>query len=458
MNRDMTTGHDWKVILIFTLPIMAGNLLQQLYTVVDGIIVGNFVGEHALSATGTCIPLVILFLSFAIGMSVGGGILISQYFGARRTDDLHVASSTIIIMMGALGLLMTVLGLIVSKPILEHVMNTPEENDILNLAVQYFQIYCLGIFFQFVYNAISSMLRNIGNSKAMLYFLAVSAVLNTALDLLFVAVFDFGVAGAAAATTISQAVCAVVSYIYMIKKAPILCPKRESGLFDKNMCKMTLRLGLPAAIQQSILSCGHVVMQRLVNSFGSASMSAYTTAGMVEQFALIPLFSFNAGISTFTGQNIGAGKIERAKKGMLRTHIMSMAASAAAIFVLLLFTEEIVGLFGLGGDALSRSMEEIHYIAPWYLLCSVYFIIGGFLQGAGDVLCPMIATITALVSRVVFGYVSVHIGLFSYDAPWAVVPATWLLGLIINLTRYLSGAWKGKSVSDRSQENIETPQ
>lgn len=453
MKKDMTVGCDWKLILIFTLPIMAGNLLQQLYATVDGIIVGNFLGEFALSAVGTCAPLMILFLALALGLGAGSGIMISQYFGARKMAEMRLASSTILLFMAGVGLLMTILGISLSPLILKHLLNVPANNGIADMATLYFRIYSIGLFFQFVYNAIAYMLRSIGDSKATLYFLSVSAVTNVVLDLVFVALFHWGVAGAAAATVISQAGCSAVSYLYMIKRAPDLKPDFGGKIFDRNMCLMALRLGVPTAIQQSIVSLGHISMQRLINAFGSASMSAYAASGMIEQFALIPIRGFNNGIATFAGQNVGAKKLDRARTGMKKTQLMAIICCFIIIAVIYSLTPQLLALFNLRGNALARGVEQLRFIAPWYLLFSIYLIIGGMLQGAGDVFFPMLATICALTTRIVVGYVGVNAGFYTYNAAWAAIPFGWSIALIINTSRYLSGRWTTKGIAKDTQES-----
>lgn len=445
MKKDMTAGSEWRLILLFTLPIMAGNFLQQLYNTVDGIIVGNFVGEDALSAVGTCAPLTILFLALAIGLGVGGGIVISQYFGAKRYEDMSRNSSTILILMGGVGLFITVLALIFTPALLKYILNVPDQ--LLDLSVLYFRIYCAGLFFQFIYNSIAAMLRAVGDSKATLYFLLVASVLNIGLDLLLVAVIPLGVAGAAVATVISQVACAGVSYIYMIKRYPELKPGGSDKLFDRDVCRLTLRLGLPTAVQQSIISVGHIAMQRLVNGFGSTSIAAYTAAGRTELFGIIPVLSFSTGLATFTGQNIGAGRQDRAKRGLVKTQIMSFSSCMVIIILLYFFAEPVMRLFSLEGESMSRGMEQIRFIAPWYTVFSVHVVIGGFLQGSGDVMAPSVATLSSLLVRIFIGYLMVYLGAATYNGAWIAVPYGFTLALLINVLRFFSGKWKTKAIT-----------
>lgn len=452
MKKDMTAGTDWRHILLFTLPIMAGNLLQQLYNTTDGIIVGRFVSSYALAAVGTCAPLTILFLAFALGIGAGGGIIVSQYFGAGKMDEMRLAVSTVLIFMCCVGLIMSILGITLSPLILRYILNVPAKNGIAGMSVLYFQIFSIGLFFQFVYNAIAFMLRAVGNSRATLYFLLISTASNVVLDLLFVAVFHWGVGGSAVATVISQAGCAVISYLYMIKKVPDLKPDWGGRVFDKQFCQTTVRLSLPVGFQQCVVSVGHIAMQRLVNSFGDASMSAYTAANMIEQFALIPVMSFNVGIATFAGQNVGAKQIERTKKGMKKTQLMSMTCVLAIILVIYTLTPQLLGLFKLEGTSLARGLEQLRYTAPWYMLFSVYLVVGGMLQGSGDVLTPMVATVSALIMRILIGYIGSHTGLLTHNAAWVGTPFAWILATGINITGYLRGAWTRKAITKDTAE------
>ena len=277
MKKDMTFGKEWKHILLFTLPIMAGHLLQQLYNTVDGVIVGQFVGEDAFAGVATCQPLTFFFLAFAMGLSIGVGIVVAQYFGAGQHDKLPVSIDTALILLGACGLLLMAVGIVAAPMILKDILNVPL--NVLPNAVAYFRIYALGLFFQFIYNAVAAILRGLGNSKAILFFLLIATILNTILDLVFVVVFEWEVVGAAIATVMAQAACVIVSYRYMRKRFPFY---RKMPHWDPAICGTMTRLGLPIAIQQSIVSIGQGSMQRLVNVFDDSFpgvMAAYGAGG-----------------------------------------------------------------------------------------------------------------------------------------------------------------------------------
>lgn len=437
----MTQGKEWKLILLFTLPIMAGNLLQQLYNTVDGIVAGRFIGETALGAIGNCQPLTFLFLAFAMGLSVGAGVVIAQYFGAKLEKELSVAVDTALILLGAVGIVLTVVGFAVTPLLLDNVLGVSAA--MLPMAVAYFRIYCLGLFFQFIYNAIAAILRAVGDSKSSLYFLLISAVLNTVLDLVLVITFEWGVSGTAIATVISQIVCCVVSYIYLRKKFPYV---RDGRHFDRAICGTMTRLGLPSAIQQSIVAVGNVAMMRLVNGFGDSTVAAYSAGVRITSFVSVPVMGFNAGLSSFTGQNIGAGRLDRVRRGLYGSVALCLAILLVLCVVLFAFAGPIVRLFGLTDEALHIGAEQIRFLMPFFLVFGFYMTLGGLLQGAGDTLLQSVATLTALTIRVVAGYVGVHFGWLGYSAAWVTMPYGWFAATAITVIRYVTGGWKRKAV------------
>ena len=438
----MTEGCIWKQILLFTLPLMAGNFLQQLYNAVDGIVVGNFVGENALAAVGTCSPVTMLFLAIAMGMSTGCSILISQLYGAKKFEDMRQAVSTGLILVGGLGLVLSVVGGVVAKWVLYNVLSVPAE--ILPDATAYFAIYCFGLVFQFVYNIVSFILRSLGDSSATLYFLLVSSVTNIVLDLLFVVVFHWDVPGVAIATVIAQALCAVVSVVYMFKKHPALRFGKGEFRFHKDKCRLALRLGIPTTMQQCLISFSHVATQRVVNDF--AITAAYTAGVRVENFVLIPIFAFNVGLATFTGQNIGAGKLKRVQKGLFVTEGMGIVVCACISVLAHVFAYPLVGLFGVEGDALATGVQYVRFVAPWLLVFCIYIICNGVLQGSGDVVFTASNTITSLIIRCVFTYALAYLTSLGGAAAWVSAPIGWGYSLILSGCRYKWGPWRKKAV------------
>lgn len=442
-SRDMTTGVEWKHILLFSLPIMAGNLLQQLYNTVDGIVVGNFVGEQALAAVGSCTTLTFVFLAMAMGLSSGSGIVIAQLFGAKRMHDLKSSVSTALILLFSVGLFFSVFGVTCSRWLLHNLINI-EEGILLDYAVTYFRICSVGFFFQFGYNVIAAILRSVGDSKATLYFLCVSAVMNLVLDLLFVIVFKWGVAGAAIATVFAQACCVAVSLIYMFKKYPMFRFTKGEFRFDIEKCKLCLRLGIPTTIQQCFVAFGNVFIQRLVNSFGPVTMAAVTVGMRIENYIFIPIMGFGIGISTFTGQNMGAGKADRVKRAWRSTQLMGFVVCIAISVLVNILAEPLARLFGVSGETLAQSVENVRFLSYVFFIFSIYMTTNSLLQGAGDALYASICTLTSLFVRVVMAYAMA--GTIGYSACWKANPIGWSVCITLALFRYFSGAWQKKAI------------
>ena len=449
-NRSaMTEGTEWKLILFFTLPIMAGNFLQQLYNAVDGIIVGNYVSEAAFTAVGACHPLVMLFLGLSIGMSAGCSILISQYYGANALTDLRKAVSTSLFLMGGLGLFLSVAGGVVARWLMSFVLQVP--HSLLADASAYFSIYCLGLIFQFIYNGVAAILRSIGDSKATLYFLAISALTNVLLDLLFVLAFHMGVVGVAIATVIAQALSAVVSLLYMFRRYELFRFRKGEFRFYKDKGLIALRLGIPTTLQQSVVSLGSLTVQRLINSFGETVMGAFTAGFRIQQFITIPLFAFSIGISTFTGQNVGAEKLDRVSSGLRQTLVMSLSVCVCLAGLSCLFAQPLVSLFGLTGETQTLGVRYLWDVAPLLVLFTLHHTLVSLLQGAGDVRFTAATTLVNLVVRIAMSYTLALCTPLAFRGTWLGMPFGWLVGLTLSILRYRSGVWKSKSLVKKEE-------
>lgn len=444
MARDLTKGKPLKGILLFSLPIMAGLLLQQLYSSVDKIVVGNSISQDALSAVGTCMPLTFFFVAFAMGLSNGAGVVFSQYYGAKKMESLRTAFSTAAILLVCIGVFMTGVGLVFGRSILENLLKVPK--SIIGDAVGYFSIYCIGLIFQFVYNAVSAALRAVGDSLATLIFLLISSVLNIILDLLFVLKFHWGVEGTAIATVISQAVSAVVSVIYMQKKYDYYRFRKGEFKFSGQMCKLTLKFGVPTMIQMCIVSGGQVVIQRVANDLGPSAIAAATAASGIENYIFIPSQSFNNGMSMYTGQNVGAGNIPRVYEGYKKTLLISVPICIVLTAVSLIFAGPLVGLFGIKGEALELGIKHLRFIAPFYILFSVYMPTIAVLTGSGDVYFSTCVTLSGLAMRVLATYVFAYLFRFEFASLYYAVPLGWLLLLVMAFIRFKSGRWQTKRV------------
>ena len=431
-----------KGIFLFALPIMAGQLLQQLYNTVDSIVVGRFLGEAALSAVGTCSALTFFFVAFAMGLSNGAGVVFAQYYGARRMPELRRAVSTAALMLIAIAVVLTAIGISLAEVMLGDLLDAPK--DIIGDAVTYFSIYCIGLVFQFVYNAVAAALRSVGDSRATLIFLCISSVLNIILDLLFVLVFDWKVAGTAIATVIAQVVSAVVSVIYMQKKYDFYRYRRGEFGFDGKMCRLTLKFGVPTMIQMCIVSGGQVIIQRVANWLGTSAIAAATAAGRIENYIFIPAQSFNSAMATYTGQNVGAGSLDRVYAGYKKTLLMSVPICVSLMAITFFLARPLVGLFGVEGEALDLGIKHLRFITPFFLFFSIYMPTVGLLTGSGDVYAATSITLSSLALRVICTYVFAYLCHFEFASLYYAVPISWALCLVCGFIRFKSKRWETK--------------
>ena len=451
--RNMTVGVEWKHILLFSLPILAGQFFQQLYNTVDSIVVSHFAGatqeacDIALAAVGGCVSLTFLFLAVAVGMSNGGAVLVSQLFGARLRADMKKAAATLFLAMLILGAAVSVLGAALARPIIQLLLDI-RDPEVMDQAVVYFSIYTAGLVFQYTYNAVAATLRAVGDSKATLYFLTVAAVLNVVLDLFFVISFGWGAAGVAVATVIAQAACAVVSVIYMVRRYPdFRFFNRADFRADRHKLALILRLGIPATIQQMVISLGNVFVQRLVNSFGRAAMNAFTVGNRMEVYALIPLFSLNTSMATFTGQNVGAGRYDRVRRGWWQAILLAIAISGIVAVVLYTFAYSLADIFNVSGEARALAVQFIRFMSLFVFIFASYIPTTGLLQGAGDAIWSTISSLVSLSARVACAYF-LALGLeMGFAAVWIATPVGWGAGLVVASSRYFSRRWMTKAVA-----------
>ena len=444
MTKDLTRGTPWKLIVQFALPIMAGNLLQQLYNTADTIIVGNFNGQQALSAVGACASLTVLFTALAIGFSIGAGVLISQYFGASREQELRQYAATAIVLMLAMGLLMSLIGVCSARFLLARALGTPEA--LLPLTLLYFRIYAAGLVFQFGYNIAAALLRALGDSRATLYFLLVSSVLNVVLDLAFVAGLGMGVAGAAIATVISQIASCVIGFAYMHRRYALLRFSLRELRMDLKTAGRILQVGAPMAIQQSIVSCGFLFLQRLVNYYGESMIASYTVASRMENILMIPIIGIQNTMATFAGQNMGAQRPDRVSKGLGQGVLVSLGMT------LILCLEQIAGIpliiraFQLDAGAAAICRLHLFSSAVAIPIFAVYFPANGMCQGVGEGFHATFYALLALGLRVVFAYALHKTSLFGYTAIWWSQAMSWTITLVVCYVHFFRGKWKDKSL------------
>ena len=444
----MTEGKEWKHILMFALPLMAGNALQQLYNTVDGIIVGNFVGDTALAAVGACAPLTMLFIALAIGMANGSAVVVGQYYGAGKLGELRRTVSTSIILLLVMGVVLTVVGVVVARPMLSGVMKVSAMY--IDYAVDYFAIYAIGLVFQFAYNIFAAVLRALGDSKATLYFLIVSSVANTVLDLLFVVVFGWEVAGAAIATVISQALSAVCAVAYMLKKYEILRFKKGEFRFYKASAALTMRIAVPSTLTHCVVSCGNLALQRIINDYGAVYMglmSGNTAGSRLESFVMIPIFGFNTALATFSSQNIGAGKMDRVRRGRNAGTVMGVICCAVISVVAFALRVPLVSLFGVSAEGLGYGVMHLNILCPSMILFCLHMTTTGILHGAGDAKYGAFMTLSSFLVRLIAAYVLAYTTPLEYLAVWISTPIGWFYNLILSWGRYYTGGWKKKGIA-----------
>ena len=444
MEQKMTSGTPWKQILVFSVPVFIGLLLQQLYNTVDTIVVGNFASEAALSAVGTTGSLTFLFLAIANGFSAGAGVLTSQYFGAGKNDEMRKTASVAITLLMLMGAAATIFGIAVSFPAMKYLLAVPD--GFLDIAVTYFSIYCLGLIFQFGYNIVASLLRSVGDSKASMYFLLIASVVNIGLDLLFVAVFKMGAAGAAIATDISQALSCIAAFAYMYRRFPVFRFRKADFRLDKTIIAQIAKMGFPVTLQQMIAGLGIVFIQRAVNGYGQAMTASFTVGSRIEMYAQMPLNAFYMALATFVGQNIGAGQIDRVKKGARQTILLSLIVTAVIAAGILLYADQLIGLFGVSGQAMEYCREHIQVTVLAFVLQCVYLPLFGVFQGAGDGFAITRTAAVALGIRVLTTYTLCYLPVFGYRIVWWNMVFGFTGGFIITWIHYLRGSWQHKSI------------
>ncbi|WP_102401650.1 MATE family efflux transporter [Haloimpatiens massiliensis] len=442
--KDLTEGKEGKLILLFALPMLIGNIFQQLYNTVDSIVVGRFVGKEALGAVGTSFPIIFLLVSLIMGITMGSTIIIAQYYGAKNMDKVKKSIDTAYIFLFVASLIITIAGVIFSRNILI-MMNVPD--DILPEAEKYLKIIFSGMIGMFGYNSISAILRGLGDSKTPLYFLIISSIINIVLDLLFVLKFNMGVAGVAWATVIAQGISFLIGIYYLNKTHEVLKFNIKSMRFNKEIFRQSLKIGLPTGIQQMLFSLGIMALQSLVNGFGSETVAAYTAAGRIDTFASMPIMNFGTAISTFVGQNLGAGKEERAINGFKATVKMTVIASLIASILIFIFGKWLIVLFSNDSKVIEIGFDYLKIVCSFYTVVGVMCIINGVLRGAGDTIPTMIISIFTLwFVRVLLAYILSN-KMQSPNGIWWAIPISWTVGLILTLIYYKTGKWKNKVVT-----------
>ena len=453
---DMTEGNPAKKILQFTLPMLIGNIAQQMYNTVGSIIVGKYVGDDALSAVGSASPILNLLYVLFVGISVGIGIMVSQYFGARDRENLSKSIGTSLSLTLFSSLFVMILAVFVTRPLLK-LLDTPDKT--IEWCYQYLMIFFTGIAGCAYYNILGGILRGFGDSVSALIYLLIATVINIILDYSFVRFLNMEVAGVALATVIAQTISAVLCY----RKLRSMKDQFDSDLRylkpSAPHTKMIIRLGIPSGMTQAIFSMAMLLVQRLTNSFGTVFIAANVIVMRVDGFAMMPNFSFGTTMTTYAGQNIGARKLDRVKQGTRQGLIMSVATSTILTGAILLFGKSLMGIFTNTEELVDLSRRIMGILAVGYIAMAVTQTLSGVMRGAGDTMTPMwISIVTTVVIRVPLAYLLAHlmegrtVDELAPGVPGAALAIplslliSWLCGAVITAVFYRIGKWKEKAI------------
>ncbi|HLE09949.1 MAG: hypothetical protein A2504_03030 [Bdellovibrionales bacterium RIFOXYD12_FULL_39_22] len=436
--KDLTVGSEMKSIFFFALPMLIGNIFQQLYSVVDSIIVGNFLGTSALAAVGVSFPIFFLLIALANGLTMGSSILVAKSYGAKDLVLVRKTADTAYIVLFLAAIIMSTLGLVISGWALKF-MHTPIE--VFEQAKIFLDIALGGLIFTFGFNGVAAILRGVGNSKTPLYFLVIGSLINIALVALFVLVFHWGVAGSSLASVIAQAISLAVGLIYLHQRNEHLRLRLSGIIFDWKIFKEMLKLGIPSGVQMMLVALGMLAINKLVNSYGTNTVAAFTIGNRIDMFSLLPAMNLSMAISVFVGQNIGAKKLERVKKGYLSTVGMSVLVSFFITFVIWLGGKHLLALFTDDVAVIQTGYQYLATISLFYWAFSIMFITSGVIRGAGDAMVPMIITVLSLwgVRVPMAHFLSAHYG---ENGIWWSSPVAWLVGMALSLLYFYSGRWK----------------
>lgn len=439
----MTVGKESKLILKFALPMLAGSVFQQLYNVVDSIIVGNFIGKKALAAVGASFPVIFVLISMIIGFAMGVTIIISQYFGAKKYDKVRRAIDTMFITLFFASIVTTAAGIIFSEDIFR-LLNLPEE--IMQQALSYLNIYLLGMVGFFGFNGVSAILRGLGDSLTPLVFLIISTVTNIILDILFIVVFNMGIEGVAIATVISQGGAFITAIIYLNKNHKLIRFSFRNLVFDREIFKLGNKIGLPSGFQHTFVAIGMMAIMGIVNSFGTDVIAAYSVASRIDAIAVIPAMILSQALATFVGQNLGAQKPERVRTGLIATVKITIIVTVITTAIVVIFGSFFIRAFTKDTEVIRIGNEYLTTVSLFYILFAMMFMFSGVMRGAGETIVPMFFTLLSLwlVRIPVAWFLSKHMG--TEQGIWWSFPVGWAVGLTLAWAYYSTGRWKKKVI------------
>lgn len=434
-HTNLTEGKVWKVIVRFALPLLIGNLLQQFYNITDSIIVGQFLGKEALAAVSASFFIYYFIISFVIGVGSGTTVVISQLFGAKQYQKVQLAFSSFFIFMLVGGVILSIAGIIFAEPVFR-LTNTPEE--VIPQAVAYFRIYIGGTFLFVTFNSIISILRGVGESVRPMLFILITTILNIAFDLLFILVFKWGIEGAARATVISQGIGMCIALAYVNNTHPLLSIKKQDMLFDWKLFKESLKIGLPTSVQQCAIALGLIALLGIVNSFGTNTLTAYGAAGKIDTIITQAVLTLSGALAAFCGQNIGAGKLDRVKKGVRFTMYTNIVLGLLTFAAVYLFGDEMMKVFTKDADVVAIGKEYLLIIGGFFIVHGALNVYNGALRGAGDTLFPMLTSLICLwLIRIPLAYyLSSWLG---RSGIWWAIGISIAIGLVATFVYYKTG-------------------
>lgn len=441
--KDLTLGNERKLIFYFAVPMLLGNAFQIFSSIVDSYIVGNYIGKTAIAAIGASFPVIFALISLIIGMTSAITVIIAQYYGARDFAAVKRAIDTSYIFLFFSSIVISILGILFCDRIFM-LMGLPP--DVLSEAVKYMHVYLLGIVFMAAFVGTTAILRGLGDSKTPLYFLIISVVISVLLELLFILVLNIGIRGAALATVCSQIIAFIIATVYLNKTHKHINIGFKKLEFDKFIFSKAVKIGLPSGLQSTFVSFGMIALMKIVSSFGTDTIAAYTIAGRIDSFASLPAMNFSMALSAFVGQNLGAGKPERVRNGLRSTWVMSGIISVAVTVIVLLFAENLIGLFNQDPKVMQIGEDYLFIVCSFYIFFSTMFVNNGLFRGAGDTLIPMFITLFSLwlVRIPVAIFLSARMG---PKGIWWSIPIAWAIGLIFSFIYYKTGRWKKKVIT-----------
>ena len=450
-EKDLSKGNVVKQLILFAVPFLVSNIIQSCYNVADMLIVGNFSGTVSMSGVNIGGQVTFILTNIVVGLCTGGTVLIAQYLGAQKREEMRRAVATLMTTLICAAVIITVVSLLLKTQILGWI-RTPEES--FEEASRYLTVTLTGIIFIFGYNVLSAVMRGMGDSKRPFYFVLIACVTNIVLDLLFVIQFNMGVAGVAWATLIAQGMCAVFSFFVLIARLRKMeneeaAKGKSFTFFDMSSAERIAKVGVPSMLQQSIVSISMMLMQGLVNSYGKVFVAGYTAATKIDTLAMMPNMNFSNAMSSYAAQNIGARKMDRVKQGYKASMFMVVVFSLIITSIIFLFGPQLLGLFlkqGAEGSAMSYGLSYMKTVSVFYILMGALFVSNGLLRGAGDMGAFMLSSVVNLFSRVAIAYLLAHF--IGASAIWWSIPTGWAIGALFSFLRVRSGKWMARRLVD----------